>query len=137
MLRPAEIAHMLAPMPRWHTTLRPRGGRVVELRQHRGDVLVGQAVEAIAAHALVVQFHRQCEHLRQFGLRAVEGGVEAGHLRHARLAFEHQPDRHQVVRLVQRRQRDELLQVRQHFAVHAHRRRVLHANMHDAMADAL
>ena len=46
---------MLAPLPRCSTTVRPFAATRVELRQHRGDVLVGQAVEAVAAHALVVQ----------------------------------------------------------------------------------
>ena len=114
----------------------PLRGRRVELRQHRGDVLVGQAVEAVAAHAGVVQLPGQREHLRQLGLRAVERGVEAGHLRQLRLALEQQPDRRQVVRLVQRRERNELRQVVQHLA----RRRAPAARtqpaVHDAVPDA-
>jgi hypothetical protein len=84
------------------------------LRQHFGDVLVGQAVEAVAAHALGGDGARQGEQLRDFGLAAVEGGVEAGHLRHAGQRGAERVDAGQVVRLVQRRQRNEAAQFVDH-----------------------
>jgi hypothetical protein len=125
-LRPADSAHMLAPLPRCSTTVRPRRPRV-ELRQHRGDVLVGQAVEAVAAHARGVGELLGSANLRQLGLRcggrrcrsrppaAGPGGARAA------------AGSAQVVRLVQRRQRHELLQVGEHRAVDAHRARILDA----------
>ena len=45
-------------------------------------------------------------------------------------------DRREVVRLVQRRERHELLERRQHRRVDAHRLRVLEPAVHDAVADA-
>ena len=60
---------------------------LVELRQHRGDVLVREAVEAVAAHARVGQLLRQREHLRERRIGAVHRGVEAGDLRQLRRAL--------------------------------------------------
>ena len=80
-LRPPTIAHMLLPLPRCATTVRPAAAFGIELRQHAGDVLVGQAVEAVAPHAALGDRRRQREGLRHLGLGAMEGGVEAGDLR--------------------------------------------------------
>ena len=56
-----------------------------DLRRDRaqlaGDVFVGEAVEAVAPHALVVIGARQRERVGDEGMAAVEGGVEAGDLR--------------------------------------------------------
>ena len=52
-----------------------------ELRQLAGDVLVGQAVKAVAADPLLAHRVGQGEDLRHRRLRAVEGGIEAGDLR--------------------------------------------------------
>ena len=54
------------------------GRRIAERGQH---ILIGQAVEAVAAHAVFVEARRErepCGILRHIG---VEGGVEAGDLR--------------------------------------------------------
>ena len=62
-----------------------RGPRVaVPLGQRDGHVLVGQAVEAVAAHAAFPQRVRQRQHLLHLRQRAVEGRVEAGDLRQMR-----------------------------------------------------
>ncbi len=66
----------------------------------------------------------------------MEGGVEAGHLRQLRLPLDQRADRRQVVRLVQRRQRNVLLQRLKHARIDAHRRRILGAAVHDAVTDA-
>ena len=108
----------------------------VELRQDRCDVLVRQAVEAVALHAGVVQLAGQGEHLRELRLGAMERRVEASHLRQLGPALEQEPDRRQVVGLVQRRERNELRQVFQHRAVDAHRLGVLEPAVNDAVADA-
>ena len=81
MLRPPTIAHMLLPLPRCATTVRPAAAFASNSRQHAGDVLVGQAVEAVAPHATLGDRRRQREGLRHLRLRAMEGGVEAGDLR--------------------------------------------------------
>ena len=108
---------MLEPLPRCSTTVRPPAAFASKLRQNRGDVLVGQAVEAVAADALRVQLRGQREHLRDLRVAAVERGVEAGHLRQLRRALQQQADRRQVVRLMQRRERNELLQRLQHAGI--------------------
>ena len=84
-----------------------RGGSGVDRRQHRGDVFVTQAVETVAAHARLVHFVGQSEHLREFRIGAMKRRIEAGDLRHLRGALHHCTDRGEVVRLVQRRERDE------------------------------
>ncbi len=66
---------------------------------------------------------RQREQLRDFRLRAVERGVEARHLRHGRHRADHRPDRREVVRLVQRRERHQSFEFREHLGVDPHRRR--------------
>ena len=75
------------------------------LGQALGDVFVGEAVEAVAADALVVERARQGVAVGVRGVAAVEGGVEAGDLRHVRVDLHREADRREVVRLVQRRQR--------------------------------
>ncbi|MNZ43896.1 hypothetical protein D3C78_615100 [compost metagenome] len=97
----------------------PAGSRRwVQLRQDAGDVLVGQPVEAVAPHAALGDGRRQGEHLREFGLPAMEGGVEAGHLGQLRRPLGDGADRRQVVRLVQRGERVEAGEPLQYPAVH-------------------
>ena len=100
-----------------------------------GDIFVGEAVEAVAAHALVVEGARQRVAVGVRRMPAVEGGVEAGHLRHVRVDLRREPDRRQVVRLVQRRQRRERGQPRQDGRIDAHRPVVVGTAVHDAVAD--
>jgi len=106
------------------------------LWQHVGDELVGRSVKTVAAHALGGEFARQGEQLRDGWLAAVEGGVEAGGLRHLGQGSAHGVDASEVVRLVQRRERDELAQRLNGGVVEADRRGKALAAMHDAMADA-
>ena len=56
------------------------------LRQPARDVFVGQAVKAVAAHALLVEAARERVAVGNLGMAAVEGGVEAGDLRQAAAA---------------------------------------------------
>jgi hypothetical protein len=71
--------------------------------QFARDVVVAQPVEAVAPHALVVERAGQREGVVHEGM-AVKGGVEAGHLRHARKGRHRGADAREVVRLVQRRE---------------------------------
>jgi hypothetical protein len=64
-------------------------------------------MEPVALHARVVQFRRNGESLRDRRVGAVERGVEAGNLGQVGRALEQHPDRSEVVRLVQRRERNE------------------------------
>ena len=105
------------------------------LRQAAGDEFVGQAVEAVAAHAFVVEMLRDRVVVRQRIVAAVEGGVEAGDLRQVGGARENGADRREIVRLVQRRQRHIAFELGQHLVVDQDRPVVVRAAMHDAMPD--
>jgi len=66
-----------------------------------GDVLVAETVEAVAPHALIIEFARQRERVVDPRMRPVESGVEARHLRGMREGFRGGPDAREVVRLVE------------------------------------
>ena len=107
-----------------------------DLGQAVGDVFVAEAVEAVAADALVVEGARQGVAVGMRGVAAVEGGVEAGDLRHG-------PGRSpstrriggEVVRLVQRRQRLERGEPGEDVGVDQHGAVEVGAAVHDAVAD--
>jgi len=67
-------------------------------------------VEAVPAHSFLRVPPRQGEGLGDRGLGAMESGVEAGDLRQVRGLFGHRLDCLQIVRLVQRCERNERLQ---------------------------
>ena len=73
----------------------------IEARQRRRDVLVGQAMKAVAADAGLVKVGRKGEALRHVGVRPVKRGVETSDLRQACVGRADRPDRGQIVRLVQ------------------------------------
>ena len=64
-------------------------------------------MEAVALHAGAADLPRQGNELGDRRLAAVEARVEAGHLRYAGKPVEDRLDGGQVVRLVERGQRDE------------------------------
>ena len=82
-LLPPFSAHRLAPLPRCATMTRPVGDVGRHLGQHRGDVLVREAVEAVALDAALADRLGQRDQFGDGRLAAVEARVEAGHLRHA------------------------------------------------------
>ena len=93
-------------------------------------------MKAVAPHARFVQLLGDREATGDRGHGAVEGGVEAGHLRERRVELPHEADGAEVVRLVQRRERDEGLEPRQHRVVHPHRRREHDSPVHHPVAHA-
>ena len=107
-----------------------------DLGQHARDVLVGQAVEAVAADALVVEPARQGEPVGELGMAAVESGIEAGHLRQVGLDRGDRADAGEIVRLMQWRQRTQRLQLGEHSRIDANRRGVVDPAMHHPVADA-
>ena len=109
----------------------PAGGEV--RRQFGGNVFVGQAMKPVAAHA---QPLRQGVAARDIGHGAMECGVEAGDLGKAGLCFRDGGDGGQVVRLMQRRQRAQALQLQQQRVVHQRGPSPVPA-MHDTVADDL
>ena len=73
--------------------------------------------------------------VREGAVATMERRVETGDLRQLRTSSEKQSDRRQIVRLMQRRQRDVALQARQNLRVDQHRLAVFRAAVNDAMAD--
>ena len=93
-------------------------------------------MEAVAPNAGRVQLLGQCEALSHRRRRVVEGRVEAGHLRERRVELAEEPDGPEVVRLMQRRERDEGLEPRQHRVVYPHRAGEYDAAVHHPVSDA-
>ena len=94
-------------------------------------------METVAAHALLLQRLRQGEGKVHLGHAGVEGRVEARDLWQLGKRRPELADTLQVVRLVQRRQRVEARQLRQHLVGHQHRPREHAAAMHHAVRDGL
>ena len=135
-LRPCRRAQRLAPLPRCATTVRPAAWAGREFGQFAGDVLVGQAVEAIFPDAFRLEpardrvaAYRRCE-------RVVEGGVETADLQQPRPQRQEGADRRQAARLMQRGQRCQPVDRRDRGGVEADRTRKLPAAMDDPVTDA-
>ena len=92
----------------------PVGDLRRNLRQDRGDVLVRQAVEAVALHTGRADLARQRHELGDGRLAAMEARVEAGDLRHAGQPLRDRVNRREIVRLVERRERYQRAQLVEH-----------------------
>jgi len=101
-----------------------------------GNVLVRQAMEAVATHAAIGDGLREREGLRDRRLRAMERGVEAGDLWQLRRPYEQVANRREIVRLMQRRERDECLEPGEHGLVDAHRQGVVETPVENSMPHA-
>ena len=106
-----------------------------ELLQARSEELVGEAVKSIAANAFLREAPRQGERLRQIGLGAMEGRVEAGDLRYLRRGHHDRTDGGEVMRLMQGRERLEFGEVVEHGLGHPHRRGVVETPVDHAMTE--
>ena len=73
--------------------------------------------------------------VRDLVMVAVKGRVEAGDLRQRRKSGKQSADRRQIVGLMQRRERREALQTRDHAVVDQHGPVVIRTAMHDPVAD--
>ena len=93
-------------------------------------------MESIASYAAVGDRPRECKCLCHLGLGTVECGVEASDLRQLRRASQQGADRRQVVRLMQRCERNVLVQRRQHRRVDANRSAVLEPAVNDAVSNS-
>ena len=76
------------------------------------------------------------ERLRDGRLTAMERRIEARDLRQVGPSLQQHPDRREIVRLMQRRQRHVLVERLDDRRVDAHRGRELEAAVHDTMPDA-
>jgi hypothetical protein len=92
-------------------------------------------VEAVAADTVLVERFRNGVAVGHLRMAAVEGGIEAGNLQDVGLHRADRPDRQEVVRLVQRRQRDQDLQPGDHVIVDGHMRIIGRTAMNDTMTD--
>ena len=75
-----------------------------DLPEPIGDIFIGQAMKAVATHALVVKSAGQTEDVIDERMRAVEGGIETRNLAHMRPSLARRQDARNVVRLMQRRE---------------------------------
>ena len=117
-LRPRAIAHMLAPLPRCATISLPSAHSGAMRGQHRDDVFVGEAVKAVAADALGRQVARGSANCcASGGCRPVKRGIETGDLGHIRRDSGDGAYRGEIMRLVQRRERNQRFQVGKHLVV--------------------
>ena len=105
------------------------------LRQPAGDVFVRQPVEAIPSDALGIITLRNGEVVRDGTVAVMKSGVEAADLRKAGGAGQQRADRGEVVGLVQRRERDETLEIGEHGRIDQDRPVVARAAMDDPMPD--
>ena len=101
-----------------------------------GDIFVGQAVKAVAAHAFGVELLRDRVVIGQIAHGRDERRCRSRRPAAAREIGQQRPDRRQIVRLMQRRERNEALQVASSTpCVDQDRPVVVRAAMHDAMPD--
>ena len=114
----------------------PVGDLWRDLGQHARDILVGQAVKTIAADARVMETAGQGEPVGEIRAAAVEGGIEAGHLRQVRLHRGNGADAGEIVRLVQGCERTERLELGEHSRIDPDRRGVVDPAMHHPVTHA-
>jgi hypothetical protein len=87
------------------------GGRRIDRGQDGRDMLIGQAMIAVAIHAALGNFARKGEQLRQTRLVPMEGRIKTGNLRQVGLMRLDDTDQREIVRLVQWCERNEAVQV--------------------------
>ncbi len=115
---------------------RPTGRRGRRARsQRRVHVLVRQAVEPVAPDPFVPVAARQPERLRDVRLAAMKAVSKQATCGTPGNCSRDGPDGGQVVRLVQRRQRDQRVQLAQHRRVDGDGSRKAHAAVHDPVSD--
>lgn len=106
-----------------------------DLGQPVRDVLVRQAMKAVAAEALDIELLGKGIAVGDIGVTAVESGVEAADLQKLWLALPHGPDRGEIVPLVRRSERRKRVEPREYGIVDDDGFAVVRTAMHDAMTD--
>ena len=91
-------------------------------------------MKAVAADALGMEMRRDGVIIGDGRMFPMERGVEAGDLRQPRPVDHDRPDGRQIMRLMQRRERDVALEAVQHVLRHKNGLIEFRAAMHDAMA---
>ena len=106
-----------------------------DLREPSRDVLVGQAVKSVAAHTLGIEMFGNGVVIGDRAVLAMKCGVEARHLRQPQPVDHDRPDGSQIMRLMQRRERDVSLKAAQHLLRHKDGLIEFRPAMHDPMPD--
>ena len=90
-------------------------------------------MEPIAAHAFIIECARQGKNIVHERMPTMEGRVETGDLLHMRPRLARRLDAGNVVRLMQRRERDQAAQIVQHLIRNDGRRGIAQTAMHHAV----
>ncbi len=104
------------------------------IRQHAGDILIGETVEAVAQHAGIGQRARQREDFGEARLGAMKGRIETGDLRQIRPLRRDRIDHAEIMRLMIGRKRNEAAQLGQHLRIDPYGAMKSLPAMHDPMA---
>ncbi len=134
-LRPSRMAQSEQPAPRCATTSRPAARDRILGGDLRQDRFVGQAVKAVAAQPFGMESAAAGRRHPPPRVAAVEGGVEAGDLRHPGEGGGSGVQPGEVVRLVQRRKRHQRRQPCAQGGVHHRRGSEIRATVYDAVPD--
>jgi hypothetical protein len=125
---------MEAPLPKWATTIlffAMSGATSAK----RGDVFIREAVKSVAADALGMEMLRDRIVIGDGWVLAMEGRIEARDLGQPWPVHHDRPDRRQIVRLVQRRERDIAFEAAENLLRDNNRLIEFRASVHDPVAD--
>src|SRR4030095_9120150 len=89
--------------------------------QNGGNVLIGQPVEAVSLQARFANLRWKWDEFCDLRMSGMKTRIKTGDLRHTRQAFEDGIDGYEVVWLVQRGQRDELVKIGKRLPRQQHR----------------
>ena len=106
-----------------------------DLAQTLRNILVGKAVKTITAYAFLIKTLRKRVVIRQGAMAAMKRRVEACNLRQLRTAGEKCADRGEIVRLVQRRQRNVTFELRDDGRGDPYRKAIFGASVNHAVPD--
>src|SRR5690348_1829193 len=104
-----------------------------ETGQPLDDVFVGQAMKAIAPNAVFIELIGYREAIRNLRVTAMEGGIEARHLRKVGKSAAQSPDSREVRGLMQGCETCQSLEPNKNLVVDQHRVRKRKPTMHNAM----
>ena len=122
-------------MPRWAATTRPFATSGSSSERRRRDVLVRQAVEAIAADAGLAERAGQGHDVGDFRVAAMERRVEAGHVKRRGIAGAGGAEGVEAPGLVKPVERNESFERRENAIVDGRRPEEIRAAVDDPVAD--
>src|SRR5262245_58973920 len=135
MLRPPASAHMEAPLPRCATITRPFATSGANFTQTGRDILIRKPVKSIPPDAFAIELFRNCIVIDNSTVRTVECRIETGDLDQSGPKCQQGPYHREIVGLMQRCERNILLQTRKHVFVDQNGSVEVRPAMNDAMTD--